>query len=259
MNKELLVVTRLAQLPGNYAGYLNAGSKTAEHVIQFEKNSNKILIREVSYSNISDKDDPISNSVSVNNFKPIIAAFEIKNKENDRFLIDVTSYFMSDSPGFNIIRSYEKDNYKIGGVDKKRSFIDSARSFPMNTEILHTLTFSASKVPRENRTKTLSFQINHSIIALPEDQMPIRYEDERVGWFTINKINYSSEKLKSDSYNIVRRWRLEPSDLEAYNRGELVEPIKPIIYYLDPGTPLKWRKYFKMGIEDWNSAFVSAV
>ena len=258
LNKELLVVTRLAQLPGNYAGYLNAGSKTAEHVIQFEKNSNKILIREVSYTNISEKDDPISNSVSVNNFKPIIAAFEIKNKENDRFLIDVTSYFMSDSPGFNIIRSYEKDNYKIGGVDKKRSFIDSARSFPMNTEILHTLTFSASKVPRENRTKTLSFQVNHSIIALPEDQMPIRYEDERVGWFTINKINYSSEKLKSDSYNIVRRWRLEPSDLEAYNRGELVEPIKPIIYYLDPGTPLKWRKYFKMGIEDWNSAFEKA-
>ena len=72
------------------------------------------------------------------------------------------------------------------------------------------------------------------------------------------KINYSSEKLKSDSYNIVRRWRLEPSDLEAYNRGELVEPIKPIIYYLDPGTPLKWRKYFKMGIEDWNSTFEKA-
>ena len=165
---------------------------------------------------------------------------------------------MSDSPGFNIIRSYEKDNYKMGGVDKKRSFIDSARSFPRNTEILHTLTFSVNKAPRGNRTKTFSFQINHSIIALPDDPMPVRYEDERVGWFTLNKINYSSEKLKSDSYNIVRRWRLEPSDMDAYNRGELVEPIKPIIYYLDPGTPMKWRKYFKMGIEDWNSAFEKA-
>ena len=258
LEKELLVVTRLAQLPGSYAGYLNAGSKTAEHVVQFEKHAKKILLKEVSFTNISDEEDPISHSVSVNNFKPILGVFEIKNSEDDKYLIDVSSYFMSDSPGFNIIRSYEKDNYKIGGVDKKRSFIDSARSFPRNTEILHTLTFSVNKAPRANRTKTFSFQINHSIIALPDNPMPIRYEDERVGWFTINKINYSSEKLKSDSYNIVRKWRLEPSDLDAYNRGELVEPIKPIIYYLDPGTPMKWRKYFKLGIEDWNSAFEKA-
>ena len=255
---ELLVVTRLAQLPGNYAGYLNAGSKTAEHVVQFEKHGKKILLKEVSFTNISDEEDPISNSVSVNNFKPILGAFDIINSESDKYLIDMSSYFMSDSPGFNIVRSYEKDNYKIGGVDKKRSFIDSARSFPENTEILHTLTFTANKAPRGNNTKTFSFQVNHSIIALPENPMPIRYEDERVGWFTVNKINYSSDKLKSDSYNIIRRWRLEPSDVGAYNRGELVEPIKPIIYYLDPGTPLKWRKYFKMGIEDWNSAFEKA-
>ena len=258
LGRELLVVTRLAQLPGDYAGYLNAGSKTAEHVVQFEKHAKKILLKEVSFTNISDEGDPISLSVAVNNFKPILGAFDIKNSEDDRYLIDVSSYFMSDSPGFNIIRSYEKDNYKMGGVDKKRSFIDSARSFPRNTEILHTLTFSVNKAPRGNRTKTFSFQINHSIIALPDDPMPVRYEDERVGWFTLNKINYSSEKLKSDSYNIVRKWRLEPSDIDAYNRGELVEPKKPIIYYLDPGTPMKWRKYFKMGIEDWNSAFEKA-
>ena len=258
LGKELLVVTRFAQLPANYSGYLNAGSKTAEHVVQFEKNGSKILLKEVSYTNIADDEDPISVSVKENNFKPILGAFEINNSEKDKYLIDVTSYFMSDSPGFNIIRSYEKTNYKIGSVDKKRSFIDSARSFPQNTEILHTLTFSAGKAPRENRTNTFSFQINHSIISLPENPMKIRYEDERVGWFTIEKINYSSEKLKSDNYNIVRRWRLEPSDIQAYNRGELVEPIKPITYYLDPGTPMKWRKYFKMGIEDWNSAFEKA-
>ena len=258
LEKELLVVTRLAQLPGSYSGYLNAGSKMAEHVVQFEKQGKKILLKEVSFTNIANDDDPISISVSENNFKPILAAFEIKNSEKNKFLVDVTSYFMSDSPGFNVIRSYDKDNYKIGSVDKKRSFIDSARSFPKNTEILHTLTFNANKAPRENRTKTFSFQINHSIILLPEDLMPIRYEDERVGWFTTEKINYSSQKLKSDSYNIVNRWRLEPSDIEAYNRGELVEPIKPIVYYLDPGTPMKWRKYFKMGIEDWNTAFEKA-
>ena len=155
-------------------------------------------------------------------------------KVEDRYLIDVTDYFMSDSPGFNIIRSYEKDNYKIGGVDKQRSYIDYTRSFPKNTEILHTLTFNVNNAPSQNRTKTFSFQINHSIIALPENQMPIRYKDDRVGWFSIEKINYSSDALKSDNYNIARRWRLEPSDVDAYLRGELVEPVKPIVYYLDP-------------------------
>ena len=258
LGRELLVVTRFAQIPANYSGYLNAGSKTAEHVVEFIKQGQKILLKEVSYSNIADDDDPISISVSENNFKPILAAFEIKNSDDNRHLIDVTNYFMADSPGFNIIRSKDKENYKIGGVDKKRSFIDSAKSFPENTEILHTLTFSANKAPRNNQTKSFSFQINHSIIALPDDLMQIRFEDERVGWFTTEKINYSSGELKSDNFSIIRRWRLEPSDLDAYKKGELVEPVKPIVYYLDPATPLKWRKYFKMGIEDWNSTFEKA-
>ena len=258
LKKELLVVTRLAQIPSDYSGYLNAGSKTAEHVVEFVKHGKKILLKEVSYSNIANSNDPISISVSENNFKPILAAFEIKNSDEDRYLINVTSYFMSDSPGFNIIRSYDKENYKIGGVDKKRSFIDSANSFPENIEILHTLTFSANKAPRKNQTKSFSFQINHSIIALPDDLMPIRYEDERVGWFNTEKINYSSDALKSDKFSIIRRWRLEPSDIDAYKKGILVEPLKQIVYYLDPATPIKWRKYFKMGIEDWNTAFEKA-
>jgi hypothetical protein len=259
IEKDLLVVTRFAQLPANYSAYLNAGSKTAQQVIRFEKKGKKILIKQISYNNIASAEkDPIAISVKENNFAPILAAFEIKNKEKNRFLIDVTSHFMADSPGFNIIRKGDKDRYKIGGVDKKRSSIDSANSFPKNTEIRHTLTFKVNKPPRANRSNTFSFQINHSFIVLPKDPMPIRYEDQRVGWFSLSKIDYSSDALKSDEYSIVRRWRLEPKDKDAYMKGELVEPIKPIVYYLDPATPLKWRKYFKQGIEDWNTAFEKA-
>ena len=147
LNKELLVVTRYAQLPANYSAYRNAGSKTAEQVVRFVKKGKKIYLKQVSYSNIAEDEDPIALSVEENNFEPILAGFDIKNKESDRFLIDVSSHFMADSPGFNIIRKGEKDRYKIGGVDKKRSSIDSANSFPSNTEILHTLTFSANKAP----------------------------------------------------------------------------------------------------------------
>ncbi len=131
LEKELLVVTRFAQLPANYSAYLNAGSKTAQQVIRFVKKGKKIFLKQVSYNNIASiEEDPIAISVEENNFAPILAVFEIKNKETDRFLIDVSSHFMADSPGFNIIRKGDKDRYKIGSVDKKRSSIDSAKSFP---------------------------------------------------------------------------------------------------------------------------------
>ena len=258
LNVEILVVTRLAQIPSGYSAYINAGSKTSEQVIEFQKKNNSINIRQLSFNNVANQEDPINQSVIENNFPPILASFEIKNSGANSFLIDVSNYFLNDSPGFNIINSRIKEQYKIGNVDKKRSSIDSARSFPENIEILNTLTFDTKKPPRENKTKTFSFQVNHSFILLPEDRMKIRYYDERVGWFTVNKIDYSSEALKSDSYKLIRRWRLEPKNEEAYLNGELVEPKKQIVYYLDPATPIKWRPYFKKGIEDWNSVFEKA-
>ncbi len=258
LNVEILVVTRLAQIPSGYSAYINAGSKTSEQVIEFQKKNNSINIRQLSFNNVANQEDPINQSVIENNFPPILASFEIKNSGVNSFLIDVSNYFLNDSPGFNIINSRIKEQYKIGNVDKKRSSIDSARSFPENIEILNTLTFDTKKPPKENKTKTFSFQVNHSFILLPEDRMKLRYYDERVGWFTVNKIDYSSEALKSDSYKLIRRWRLEPKNEEAYLNGELVEPKKQIVYYLDPATPIKWRPYFKKGIEDWNSVFEKA-
>ena len=88
--------------------------------------------------------------------------------------------------------------------------------------------------------------------------MKIRNYDHRVGWFTVNKVDYSSDALKSDSFRLIRRWRLEPKNEEAYSRGELVEPKKQIVYYLDPATPKKWRPYFIKEIKDWNSVFEKA-
>ena len=258
LDKDLLMVTRFVQFPANFQAYQNAGSKTSEQLIHFSKKGTQIVLTQKSYVNIADQEDPIAQSVAQNNFPPILASFSIKNKETDRFLIDVSSYFNSDSPGFNILRASQKKQFGIGSADSSRSFIDSVKSFPKNVEIRHTLTYNSSKPPRSNRTKTLSFQVNHSLILLPEDLMPVRYADPRVGWFTLRKYDYSSDALKSDAVQIIRRWRLEPKDQEAYLRGELVEPSKPIVYYLDPATPVKWRPYFKQGIEDWAQVFEKA-
>jgi len=256
--KPLLMVSRYVQLPSGYSAYRNAGSKTAEQVIQFEKQGSRILLKQVSYINNAEASDPIYQSVVNNHLNPILASFEKENMEEGENLIDVSEFFSKDSPSFNVVGETQKKSFKIGGLDKKRSFIDKARSYPRNTEITHTLTYPAGSPPRGNQSETLTFQMNHSIIALPENPMPIRYTDHRVGWFSLEKYNYSSEALKSDNYRIAVRWRMEPKDEAAYLRGELVEPKKPIVFYLDPATPLKWRPYFKKGIEDWNQAFEKA-
>jgi len=258
LGKDLLMVTRYVQLPANFNAYTNAGSKSSQLMVRFSKRGDRILLTQHSYVNTAESADPISLSVEQNNFPPILGAFDIENEETDRYLIQVSDYFNSDGPGFNIIRKSLKKEYGLGSADRNRSFIDTVNSFPENTEIRHTLTYSASSLPSDNRAGTLSFQINHSIIALPSELMQVRYEDPRVGWFTLRQYNYSSEALKSDEVHLIRRWRLVPSDMEAYKNGELVEPIKPIVYYLDPSTPLKWRPYFKKGIEDWNTAFERA-
>jgi len=258
LEKPLLMVTRYVKLPANYSAYRNAGSKTAESVISFELKEGKLLLRQLSYVNLAEDADPIAQSVVQNNLPPILGVFEKMNSEEGFHLVDVSDFFSKDSPGFNAVGETEKKNYKIGSLDSKRSFIDRVKSFPRNTEITHTLTYPAAAAPRSNRSETLSFQLNHSIIALPEKPMKSRTVDHRVGWFSLEQYNYSSEALKSDNYRIASRWKLEPKDKEAYARGELVEPIQPIVFYLDPATPMKWRPYFKKGIEDWKGPFEKA-
>ena len=258
LGKDLLMITRYVQLPTNYNAYTNAGSKSSQLLVRFSKKRDRILLTQHSFINTAETSDPISLSVEKNNFPPILGAFDIENKESDKYLFRVTDYFNSDSPSFNIVRKSLKKKFGLSSLDRKRSFIDNIKSFPENTEILHTLTYNTSNPPRGNSSGSLSFQINHSIILLPKQLMKVRYEDPRVGWFTLKQYNYSSDALKSDEVKLIRRWRLVPSDIEAYKKGELVKPIKPIVYYIDPATPLKWRPYFKKGIEDWNTAFEKA-
>ncbi|WP_296705040.1 zinc-dependent metalloprotease, partial [Algoriphagus sp.] len=131
-------------------------------------------------------------------------------------------------------------------------------SYPENIEVRHDMTYNASDPPSNSRSGTISMEMSQSMYQLPEQPMQPRLHDQRVGWFTVRQIDYGSEALKSDLKTYIRRWRLEPKDPEAYARGELVEPVKPIVYYLDPATPEKWRPYFRQGIEDWQVAFEAA-
>ncbi len=259
--KEMLLVTRIKDIPANLGGgYVNAGSKVNTQVVVWEEFQNKILLKVKSYNAVANDSLPIYKSVKANNLEPIIYAFDIKtqNPDSTAVLIDVTKFFTSDIKAISALSSRYRSTYRVRRLDASRSFINSIKSYPENIEVVQDFTYDADAPPSNRSSNTITIRVNQSMIVLPEDKMMPRIYDERVGYFSIGNVDYSSEALKADEKRYIRRWRLEPKDVAAYNRGELVEPIKPIVYYLDPGTPEKLRKYIKQGVDDWAKVFETA-
>ena len=261
LGKEMLLVSRIAKLPnGLGGGYFNAGTPTNEQVIVWEKFHEKIIIKSKSYAAVAKDSLPIQISVKSNNYEPTLFAFDIEtySKDSSSIVIDVTRFYGTDVAAISGLESSLRDAYKVKGLDATRSFINSMKSFPANIEVLQDFTYNAAKPPVLSQSESISIQMNQSMILLPEVPMKPRIYDQRVGWFTQKQYDYSSEELKSDQKTYIRRWRLEPKDMQAYLRGELVEPIKPIVYYIDPATPEKLRKHIKKGVENWQKAFEAA-
>ncbi|MBT7703974.1 MAG: zinc-dependent metalloprotease [Polaribacter sp.] len=261
LGKEMILVTRIKDIPADLGGgYVNAGSKINTQVIVWEAFQNKILLKVKSYNAIANDSLPIYKSVKANNLEPVIYAFDIKsqNQDSTAVLVDVTNFFATDVKAITGLPERYRKTYKVKRLDASRSFINSIKSYPKNIEVIQDFTFDAAAPPSNRNTNTITIRINQSMILLPEKPMMPRLYDKRVGYFSIGNVDYNSEALKADSKRYIRRWRLEPTDEEAYNRGELVTPKKPIVYYIDPATPKKLRKYIKQGVEDWQKVFETA-
>jgi hypothetical protein len=261
LKKEMLWVSRISQLPqGLGGGYFNAGTKTNEQVVQWIRFQDKILLKVKSYANVADSTKAIHNSVVVNNYEPTLFAFDIKafNTDTTAVVINVTPLFNTDVAAISGLSSRLRKQYKVKKLESSLSFINGIKSFPENIEVKQDLTYSASEPPSFSDMESISLQMNQSMILLPKEPMRPRTYDPRVGFFTVSQYDYGSKELKADQKTYIRRWRLEPKDPEAYARGELVEPVKPIVYYLDPGTPENLREYIKQGIEEWQKPFETA-
>ena len=256
LGTEMLLVTRISATADNI-GY--GGEKANTQVLRWERNHKKIMLRVVSYDNVADEDQPIYEAVRNSNFEPIIKSFGIEaiNKDSNAVVIEVTSLFMDDVPMLGLA-SFRREAFRVRRVDKERSYISSAKSYPRNIEVKHVLSYDAGQPPSNATGSTISLEMNQSMIMLPEDPMMPRLCDQRVGYFSVTMVDYGRDAQKAEERCYITRWRLEPSDPEAYARGELVEPVKPIVYYIDPATPMKWRPYLKEGVDDWNRAFEEA-
>ncbi|MGP1991818.1 zinc-dependent metalloprotease [Zobellia laminariae] len=266
-NREMLVVTRFIKTPSGGGNY--GGEKISENTITFEKGpSNNIFLRIATLVSAASEDDAISKAVNNSNITPILEAFTIKATNDDRQsqVIDVTDFINGENP-LLALSGDKKDDYKLTSLEKDKSYIKEINSFPLNTEIKTVKTYKAKsgldkrkQLPAAILAGVVTLEINNSFILLPKVPMRKRLYDDRVGYFASSYLEYGDDQQQVDRNTYIHRWRLEPKaeDSLKWKQGELVEPKNPIVYYIDPATPKKWRPFLIQGINDWQVAFEQA-
>ncbi|WP_143307541.1 zinc-dependent metalloprotease [Chitinophaga vietnamensis] len=271
LGRDVLVVNRLSKSAAGLRFQMQgfSGDLINENVIRFEKGpNNRIFLRNISYSEVSkDSTQPMFNAVMNSNLQPIVAAFDIKafSKDNKGSVIDLTDFIGGDND-ILFFDAQLKTMLKLGGYQPDKSYVSDIRSYPLNTEIKTVKTYSKSGgpgmpgMPPSPGGGNATVELNSSLVLLPAVPMQPRYFDPRVGFFTTSVTDFDADPQGVKKLSMITRWRLEPKpeDMEKYKRGELVEPKKPIVFYIDPATPAKWRKYLIQGVNDWQSAFEQA-
>lgn len=273
--REIMAITRFSKVAGG--GGLYGGEMANQQVIKFEKGpSNNVFMRVVTVISVADSTQPIYKAVRNSNLDPIAAAFDIKSlgKDSSGAVIDVTDFFKGDNQAVSLNAS-SKRRLNLTMLMADRSYIETIKSFPINTEVRTVKTFGASSgsgfgaapspfpsasLPAASAAGAVTLETNTSFILLPETPMKKRNNDQRVGYFADDYTVYSDNQQKVENENFIVRWNLQPKkeDVEKWKKGELVEPQKPIVYYIDPATPKKWRPYLIKGINDWQAAFEKA-
>ena len=258
LDKDFLWVTQIKRTTTG-AGW--GGQAGGNRVIRWSPRADRVLLLDINYSNVADPSAPISQAVADANNPTIIRAFNVAayNAQQDP-VIDVTQLFTTEVPEFSV-------RTRIGGrgFDASRTFLEKAVSFPenVNVEVLQTFTGGdagaaaggraggAAAGMRGNSATVLTY---FSMVKLPEKPMMPRLFDERVGYFTRAVVDYSTDEHRAEQKRFITRWRLEKKDPTA----AISDPVKPIVYYVDPATPAKWVPFVKKGIEDWQQAFLAA-
>ncbi len=256
-----LLTNRIAET-SNTHDYVAGQMATNPLMIRFSKDGQKVYMHLVQSSNMVDQNDPITSAFNKNFADPVLKGFKIVARNQGNVVIDVTSFFGGNEKCISPIKQ-ESPLAKLfgGGNSLKGTFaadasnILSVKTFPNNIEIKSLLSFTTTPL-----NQPYSVTVHRSLFVLPDTLMAMRLQDNRVGYFSSDKSLYTSSKDKIIPQTFIHRWRIEPKkqDLERYFKGELVEPMKPIVFYVDTAFPEKWRTVVKQGIEDWNMAFEAA-
>jgi hypothetical protein len=260
LERRFLTTTRYTATPANCGKF--AGEQINGQTIYFEKAPDeRLLMRAELLINVSDSLDDINRAIIISNENPIIGSFKLEKYKKGFSKINVTRFFNDDNPAISFSQ-YDKQNFGLTSLISDKCYINEIKTFPMNTEVKVTKTWSSSRsrIPAGAVTGSVTFGFNVSFVLLPKVPMMKRYFDPRVGYFADSYTSFTDDQQRVKDKNFIVRWRLEPKpeDIEKMKAGELVEPKKPIIYYIDPATPKKWRKYLIAGVNDWQKAFEKA-
>lgn len=260
IGREFLTTTRYTATPSNSGQF--GGEQVNEQTVYFQKAPDgKMLLRSRLFVNVADTAAMINKAISISNESPILASFPIESSKDGMNKIKVSPYFGGDMPGMGL-PNYLRQRYNLQGMNGDKSYIEDIKSFPMNTEVRMVKTYSSNggAMPATRSTGLATFGLNVSFVMLPEKPMTPRHFDKRVGFFTHGYTEFSDNQQQVRGKEFIARFRLEarPEDVARQKAGQAVEPIKPIVYYIDPATPKQWRKYLIQGVNDWQKAFEKA-
>ncbi len=254
--REMLVVSRVARTAEG-VGY--GGEAVGETAVRWERAGNYVLLRTVRFASVAADSLPIYRAVQDAQFGPVVARLPVAavRPDSQAVVVDLTDLFVGDTPVFGLPPQM-RETYKVRKLDAARSFLVRAAAYPRNIEVRAVQTYEAAAPPTGAATSTLSVEMAHSLVLLPDVPMRARRTDPRVGFFAIGQTDYGLDVQRAEVRRYAARWRLVPADTAAYLRGELVEPVTPITFTIDPATPAQWRPYLKDGVADWNEAFEAA-
>jgi len=259
LGRYVLSVTRFTAVPQGFGQF--AGEEITHCTVYFEqRDTTQLLLRQYVLSHLADEDDNISRTLEQSTVDPIVMSFKVigRNEAKDASLVEVTNLFKSDN-NLTSLSGTDKSTLKVGGLQGDRTFIDTMKVFPTNIEIATTRTYGSSPAASPaSKTGSMTMAFNTSMVLLPKEPMRKRLWDDRVGYFVNSFVRFSDDQHKTDHEAFISRYRLIPKNKKKYLRGELTEPEKQIVYYIDPATPKKWIPYLIQGVNDWNVAFEAA-
>ena len=262
LGKRILATVRFISTPADLKLY--GGELVNQQTVYWEKTpNNNLVLRSDLYVTMAGTYDDINKAVTTSNENPIIGSFKIEaGAAKGASRIKVTQFLLSDNGALTLSKN-TKTETGVTSLMPQQSYIEEINTFPLNTEVKMITTWMSpgGKATSASKTGKLTFKLNVSFVQLPDNPMQRRLFDPRVGYFTDDFTVYSDDQQRVDQKRFITRWRLEPKNEEDANRmknGELVEPKKPIVYYIDPATPKQWRKYLIAGVEDWQKAFEEA-
>ena len=259
LGRMILCVNRFTAVPQNFGKF--AGEEANDITFYLEKrDTTQILVRQYVLTQIAKEGDNIRRTLQQSTINPIVMDLKIigHNEANDAHLVEVTPMFKGNSKLTDLASSL-KTSLKLGAPQNNTTFIDTMKVYPNNIEIVTTRTYAAQNGQSPaSQTGNITLGMNTSMVLLPKEPMRGRLWDERVGYFVNGVTLFSDDQHKTQHESFIARYRLVPKDKKKYLRGELTEPEKQIVYYIDPATPKKWLPYLIQGVNDWNVAFEAA-